>query len=297
MRLVRSNSGGSSVTIDQKWIEATFSDLAEISPLNHGGQKWVFSAKHNRDGDVVLKVVKPHSDPERTRREILAAQKVAHPRVPAILEVGTCQSNLGECVWIREHRIPGECLRPIVTRSALPALEVLRLGLQVLDTLVATAKVDLVHRDVKPDNIIRDSDGAFWLIDFGLARHLDLESATGDGPLDGVGTVGYSAPEQMRNRKREIDGRADLFALGVTLFEAATGKNPFRLNARSKLECLQRSEKDDLPRLRLLLPNGSTDAFGALVATMTQKRRDLRPRTVDDALGWMREICSAEGVS
>jgi serine/threonine-protein kinase len=285
------------VTIDQKWIESKFLELSQISALNHGGQKWVFSAKHARDGDVVLKIVKPHSDPERTRREVLAAQKVAHPRVPAILEVGTCNSNLGDCVWIREQRVHGECLRPVLARRPLCALDVLRLGLQVLDTLVATAKVNLVHRDVKPDNIIRDSGGAFWLIDFGLARHLDLESATGDGPLDGVGTVGYSAPEQMRNRKSEIDGRADLFAVAVTLYEAATGVNPFRQNVRTPLECLRRSENDDLPRLRLLLPNGSSQNLSDLVATMAQKRRDLRPRTVEDAHIWMQEICAIEGVT
>lgn len=285
------------MTIDQKWIESKFPELSQISALNHGGQKWVFSAIHVRDGDVVLKIVKPHSDPERIRREVIAAQKVSHPRVPTILEVGTCSSDLGNCVWIREQRVPGECLRPVVSRGPRPMLEVLRLGLQLLDILVATERENLVHRDVKPDNIIRDTSGAFWLIDFGLARHLDLESATGDGPLDGVGTVGYSAPEQMRNRKNEIDGRADLFAVAVTLYEAATGINPFRQNARTPLECLNRSESDDLPRLNFLLPGGSGHNFSDLVATMAQKRRDLRPRTVEDAHVWMQEICAMEGVA
>ncbi|MFO0836021.1 MAG: serine/threonine-protein kinase [Phycisphaerales bacterium] len=284
------------MTIDQKWIEETFSDLAEISPLNHGGQKWVFRAKHKQDGDVVLKVVKPGGEPERVRREIVAAQRVVHPRVPVILEVGTCQSNLGECVWIREQMISGECLRPILTRGPLAATEVLRLGLQLLETLLATANENLVHRDVKPDNIIKDAESAFWLIDFGLARHLDLESVTADQAPFGVGTVGYSAPEQMRNRKGEIDGRADLFAVAITMYEAATGVNPFRIGASSALDVLQRSETVPLPVLRLSLTNGSAHSLADLIASMAQKRRDQRPRTVLEALEWMREICAAEGV-
>lgn len=297
MLSARSNSGGSSVTIDQKWIEATFSDLAEISPLNHGGQKWVFRAKHPHDGDVVLKVVKPGGDPERIQREIVAAQKVAHPRVPVILAVGSCKSDLGECVWIREQRVSGECLRPILMRGPLIPAEVLRLGLQLLDTLVATAKVDLVHRDVKPENIIRDASGAFWLIDFGLARHLDLDSLTADQAAFGCGTPGYSAPEQMRNLKQEIDERADMFAVAVTLFEAATCSNPFCFGTRNGIERIQRSETVPLPPLRLPLAGGSTQSLSDLIAAMAQKRRDQRPRTVHEALEWMREICAAEGVS
>lgn len=285
------------MTIDKKWIEATFPDLSEISALPHGGQKWVYGAEHKRDGQVVLKVVKPGGDPERVRREIVAAQKVLHPRVPEILEVGTCQSNLGECVWIREKKVSGECLRQILSRGPLAVADVLRLGLQLLEILDATASVELVHRDVKPDNIIRDADGAFWLIDFGLARHLDLESVTADQAIFGVGTVGYSAPEQMRNRKSEIDGRADLFAVAITLYEAAVGVNPFRIGASSPLDVLQRSETVPLPVLKLALKNGNSQSIADLVATMAQKRRDLRPRTIREARDWMREICAAEGVA
>lgn len=285
------------MTIDPKWIEETFPGLSDISPLNHGGQKWVFRARHPRDGDVVLKVVKPGGDPERTRREVAAAQKVVHPRVPSILDVGTCPSDLGDCVWIRERRVPGECLRTVLSRGRLAPSEVLTLGLQLLDVLVATAAVSLVHRDVKPENIIRDAGGVFWLIDFGLARHLDLDSLTADHAVFGCGTPGYSAPEQMRNIKQEIDQRADMFAVAVTLYEAATGSNPFCVGARDGLERLQRSENTPLPPLRLVLPGGSGQNLCDLIAAMAQKRRDQRPRSVREAAEWMREICVAEGVS
>jgi serine/threonine-protein kinase len=172
--------------------------------------------------------------------------------------------------------------------------DVLRLGLHTLETLVAAEEKAIVHRDVKPDNIIRDPRGDFWLIDFGLARHLSLESLTATANVFGHATWGYAPPEQCRNFKQEIDARADLFALGVTLYECSTGTNPFRSGASSVLEVLHRVENDMLPRLSLDL--SSADEFADFVTTLTQKRRDHRPRTAKEAFGWMQEICEAEAV-
>jgi serine/threonine-protein kinase len=83
--------------------------------------------------------------------------------------------------------------------------------------VVAAEAVSIVHRDVKPANIIVDPQGEFWLIDFGVARHLDLDSLTATAAPGGCGTIGYAPAEQCRNDKPDIDARADLFALGVTL--------------------------------------------------------------------------------
>jgi serine/threonine-protein kinase len=114
------------------------------------------------------------TDPESVRREILAVQQIQSPRVPRILEYGTADTNLGTCVWLREEQISGDTLRNILASGPLPAQSVLRLGLQMMESLDRAERSQIVHRDVKPDNIGRDSAGNFWLLDFGIARHLDL---------------------------------------------------------------------------------------------------------------------------
>lgn len=285
------------MSIDPNWIAQNFPVLSGVTPLGRGGQKWVFGAKHPTEGDVVLKIIKPSADAEEVRREFIAVQKVKSPRVPVIFEVGIVGSQLGPCFWFREARVLGESVRQVVQRGPLQPHEVLRLGLHTLEALGAASGAQVVHRDVKPDNVMRDGSGQFWLLDFGIARHLDLDSLTADNQRFGKGTFGYSAPEQMRNRKTEIDERADLFALGVTLFECATGRNPFLDGARDANERLRRTEHEMLPPVTLAIGTQGAREFADLVAVMTQKRRDQRPRTVAEALEWMRAICNGEGVA
>jgi serine/threonine-protein kinase len=169
----------------------------------------------------------------------------------------------------------------------------------VLEVLEEATKAQLVHRDIKPENIIRDRNGSFCVIDFGLARHLDLVSLTADHAPHGKGTYGYSAPEQMRNDKRAIDGRADLFALGVTLYECATGVNPFTIGVPgwNHAERQRRAEHEPLPRCSLAINSSSQGEFADLISAMTQKRRDQRVPTVGEARRWMAGIAAAEGVS
>lgn len=285
-------NGGMQLTA--AWLQTHFGDLTDIQPLSRGGQKQVFSAQHAVDGDVVLKLMHPSQDVERTTRELVAVAQVQSARVPAILDSGTVNSPVGDCFWFREQRIPGQTVREALTAGPFEKERLLKLGLHVLETLVAAENVAIVHRDVKPDNIILAPDGDFWLIDFGLARHLGLESLTATAAAFGHVTWGYAPPEQCRNIKQEIDARADLFALGVTLYECATGANPFRFGATNALEVLQRVE--NVPLQRLLLQFPAAQDFADLVQTLTQKRRDHRPSTVRDAYGWMKDICDREGV-
>lgn len=276
------------MNIDIAWLAQQFRDLSSLTPLVEGGQKAVYTATHPSDGNVVLKIIHPSQDPERVRREILAVQRTACARVPKILQTGTLRSNVGDVIWIREQRIPGDSLRTIVQREILGKDDLLRLAAQALEALGDAEKVQIVHRDVKPENIIKENNGDFWLLDFGIARHLDLTSLTGSHSPFGVGTAGYAPPEQFRNRKRDIDARADLFALGVTLYECATGANPFRSGARDDLEVLRNVERMALPPLHL--PFDTTGEFGSFVSAITQKRPDHRPASVADALQWITDV-------
>ena len=280
--------------IDASWLAQSFPDLSRLAPLSSGGQKTVYAAEHPADGEVVLKLIKPSQSVETTEREILAVQSVQSPRVPQILEKGTVASQLGDLVWLREQRITGATLRTRLQQGPLPEIDVLRLGLQMLEALAMAESVEIVHRDVKPDNIMADGLGDYWLLDFGLARHLQLDSLTATASPFGKFTAGYAPTEQFRNDKDSIDGRVDLFGLGVTLYECFTGTNPFRSNARDHLEVLRRVERVPLPRLKLSLAAGPEMAD--LVAAMTHKRRDQRPRNVAYALDWVNVIGEAEGI-
>lgn len=281
-------------TIDLAWLASQFPDLSNLTPLSIGGQKLVLSADHPADGAVVLKLIRPNQDIQTTERELLAIVQVNSPRVPRVAERGQIRTPIGDCVWFREQRVQGDSVRTIVSAGAMNAADVLKLGLHVLETLAAAEAVSIVHRDVKPDNIMRDPNGDCWLLDFGLARHLTLSSLTVTGSPFGKMTVGYAPPEQSRNIKGEIDSRADLFATGVTLHECATAVHPFRSGSRDDLDTLRRV--DTVPLRPLMLPINRARDLGDLVSAMTQKRRDHRPASVREAFDWMTDICRAEGL-
>ena len=281
------------MSIDINWLRQAFPDLTDLNPLKDGGYKIVFSAIHPDYGDVVLKLI-PNQPIEEIRRELLAVGQLQASRVPNIHLVGDLQIPTGNCVFLFEKRILGEALdERLKSHGVLTKQDLLRLGLQILECLVDAENVNIVHRDVKPKNIIFDHQGNFWLIDFGIARHLTLDSCTPTVAPFGKFTPGYAPVEQFRNDKRAIDSRTDLFALGVTLYECATGTNPFRHNASTDIEILERTRTMHLPKLSL--PGYSTDDFFHLIFSMTQKRPDHRPRRASVALEWMQEICNEEG--
>jgi serine/threonine protein kinase len=275
--------------ITAEWLATQFADLSAVSRLAEGGQKWVFAAEHQGDGAVVLKLVKPSQDIERIRREVLAVQQVQSARVPAVTGAGIVETPAGSCIWLREQRVPGHSVRTLLNAGALPPQQVKRLGLHVLEALADVERARIVHRDVKPDNIMCDDQGNFWLLDFGIARHLELSSLTATSALGGPGTAGYAPPEQFRNQKRDVDARADLFALAVTLVECLVGWHPFRQGARDVRDVLQRVET-----VQLQVPPIPGDADGALaelICVMGHRRLDCRPATAAETLAWMRELC------
>lgn len=276
--------------MDIHWIAAQFPQLSGLQPLATGGQKVVFAAQHASDGDVVLKFLPKATGEERLEREVLAGQLVECQFVPHLFETGQLATPIGNYIWLREQRVQGITLRTRLQHGPFDYSTVLQLGVQLLTTLAQAEAKRIVHRDIKPENVMIDGSSNFWLLDFGLARHLDVESLTATQLPFGVGTLGYSAPEQMRNRKREIDGRADLFAAGVLLYECATGSNPFFLGARDQLEVLKRVEHQALPRLQLAADHDGS--FADLITSLTQKYPTQRPRSVADALKWITEVAT-----
>lgn len=280
------------MTIDTVWLQQRFPEIIGPQMLGRGGQKLVFSGQHVADGDVVLKLFHLGTDQERVLREIKAAQEIPSRRIPRIFEAGTTGSEIGDIIWVREQRIHGPSLREVLTVHSLSERDILTLAAHMLEALSAAEQVRIVHRDVKPDNIIAGDDGNYWLVDFGFARHLDMASLTATALPFGVGTPGYAPPEQFRNVKSEIDARADLFGLGVTMYECSEGINPFRVGARDVGEILRRVDTMILPSIQRQID--AKGQFKELVLAMTRTQVDHRPPSAAEALCWIQEICSAE---
>ena len=286
------------MSIDLSWVSAQFPDLRNVAMLSQGGQKIVLSAGHPQHGHVVLKIIHPSQDASSVKREILSTQKIKSGRIPKIYATGQLQSPLGLCIWLLEQRILGMTLRECLCNGAFSSGEVLKLGIQILEVIVQAEAEGIVHRDIKPENIMRDTQGEYWLLDFGIARHLQLYSLTPTMNPFGKFKPGYAPPEQYKNIKTDIDNRADLFALGVTLYECATGSNPFISGTRDVVETLQRVDTISFPALNISCSfSGTCGAMNDFICTLTQKRRDRRVNNAKEALDWVNDIISKEGLS
>jgi serine/threonine protein kinase len=280
------------VPVDLLWLESCFPQLSELHPLKEGGQKWVYMCQHPEHGACALKLMKPGRE-RYLDRELEAISRLSSDNVPEVYEIGEIDSPVGQCVWILEQYVHGTDLAEILQQGPLLHEQLLTLAVDLVATAADAESVKVVHRDIKPANIKIDGAGKAWLLDFGIARILDLKSKTSTAASFGPHTAGYGAPEQFRYRKREIGGRSDLFAIGVVLYECATGNNPFLEGTRDNEETLRRVEQQLLPRLRLEWDvNGE---FADFVSALTQKYPYQRPPDCMDALAWLRGIVQRLG--
>ncbi len=265
-------------------LEAQVPGIRHLSALDSGGQKDVYVGDHERFGKTVLKVVRG-AGLDRALREVEAVQALSSSHVPTVFEVGTLTTPEGPVLYLVEQYVPGQTLRHILNdRGRLGVAECLNLLGALLEAAAAMEQARIVHRDIKPENIMCGEDGAVWLLDFGIARVLDLTSITDSHARFGPHTAGYAAPEQFRNRKREIDIRADLFSIGVVVYEALSGDNPFRVGAESPLEVLTRTETMPLEPLRM--PADTQGELSGLLAVMCDRYPSRRPPSAQTALAW-----------
>jgi serine/threonine-protein kinase len=158
----------------------------------------------------------------------------------------------------------------------------------LLQFAVEAEKKKLVHRDIKPENIMIDISNNLWILDFGIARHLEKSSLTMTQDRFGPHTAGYAAPEQFRNLKRDIDIRADLFTIGIVAYEAFTGENPFRSGARDALAVLYRTET--LLVSPLIIPGDSQNQLSGFIRVLIEKFPSRRPPNAETALNWFNTI-------
>ncbi len=204
--------------------------------LGTGGMGEVYLAEDTKLArNVALKVLPPelaaHPDRrERFHREAKAVAALNHPNIVTLYSVEETEGVL----FLTLELVEGETLREKIDREPLPMEQVLEIGAQIGEALARAHAAGILHRDLKPHNVMVTAEGRAKLLDFGLAKFLapaasDPESATmarETSPGMTLGTAGYMAPEQALGK--DVDARADLFALGVVLYEMATGKSPFR---------------------------------------------------------------------
>lgn len=214
-------------SVDSNALIQAFPDVQFETALGEGGQKYVYRARTLSEGLVAFKVIKANQQMERTMREINAATNFSPPRFPQIYRYGDAMIGDINVVYIVEEHIDGMSLRDRIQLGSIDQSEVLKIGIQLLEALVEISKKNLVHRDIKPENIIISNKVGAVLLDFGIARHLDLNSLTHDIAMFGPMTPGYAAPEQINNEKRSISVRTDLFAWGILMYELVSGINPF----------------------------------------------------------------------
>ena len=219
------------------------------SELGRGGMGQVFRVRDLReDRYAALKVLHPvvEDDPdrvERFRREITLLSKIHHPAVPRVVGWGV---DGGDVFFVSEIVEGIDLKLEIQQRGPKPAAEAAALGAAVADALAAAHVIGIIHRDVKPNNIMIGTDGAVRLVDFGLARGvgIDMASLTRTGTI--VGTPGYMSPEQFDGHG--VDERSDLYSLGVVLFELLTGRLPFTGQTPIAIAMKHKSEPPPLPR-------------------------------------------------
>ena len=217
-----------------------------IRELGEGGMASVYLAtQHSLERQVALKIMSPllNSDPgfaARFRREARIVAQLSHASIVPVFEVGEHQ---GRCYLSMEY-LPGGDLKHLLLANRCDVSEASQMCVALCGALDFAHRKGFVHRDIKPENILFREDRTPVLTDFGIARALDSgRSMTVAGVL--VGTPGYMSPEQVKGL--ELDGRSDLYSLGVVFYEMLTGTEPF--TAQSSLSLALKQVSDVLPSL------------------------------------------------
>jgi len=248
-----------------------------LSMLGRGGMGEVWRAFDTDTQRVVaLKVLAPHlaDDPQftqRFRREAFAAAGLANPHVVPIHHYGEIDTRL----YVDTRLVEGRDLHQIIVQGPLSLYRATSIVEQIAPALHAAHRIGLVHRDVKPSNILIDDEDFAYLIDFGIARAIGQTSMTGTSGV--IGTWAYMAPERLS--KDQNDSRADVYALACVLHECLTGKQPFPAGSLERQIAAHLS--DPPPQPSKMQPSVPT-SMDAVVARGMAKDPDERFQTAKE---------------
>lgn len=252
--------------------------------LGRGGMGAVLEARHRAIGErVAVKVMLPSSHaapdgPARFLREARAAFGISNEHVARVLDAGT--TNDGHPYLVMELLEGSDLASVLSQRGPLPLGEAVDYVEQIADALSAAHQRGIVHRDVKPANVFvtqRNGRPFLKVLDFGIAKAVDSNATHLTSGVATVGTIPYMSPEQL-TASRDVDPRADVWSLGVVLYELVTGRRPF--DAPSGAELIVAIMQMAPPPLRALRPD-APDALANVVVQGLRKNRDERFSSVD----------------
>ncbi|MEW1865321.1 Stk1 family PASTA domain-containing Ser/Thr kinase [Streptomyces sp. NPDC088194] len=254
-----------------------------------GGMATVYRAMDTRlDRELALKVMHPRLAEdavfvERFIREAKAVAKLAHPNVVGVFDQGAD----GTYVYLAMEYVAGCTLRDVLReRGALQVHAALDILEPVLAALGAAHRAGLVHRDMKPENVLIGDDGRVKVADFGLVRAIDTKTSVSTGVV--LGTVSYLAPEQIGHGT--VDQRADVYACGVVLYEMLTGRKPY--DGDTPMKVMYQHVNEDVPAPSAVMPT-VPPLLDALVARACARLQQARPADAVELLAEARTARAA----
>ncbi len=274
------------------WVGRKLSHYTVLEELHRGDVQIVYRARDEKlSREVALKVLRPElaQEPERRQRlvsEAKAAAALEHPHIGVIHEIDETEG----VVFIAMELMRGPSLASRLSEGPLPVSEALRIGIGVASGLAYAHEHGIVHRDVKPANVMLVEEGHPKLIDFGLAKLLDVEQSPflsqAEPPLQSTtreglirGTVPFMSPEQARGGS--VDRRSDVFSFGLLLYTMVSGRPPF--HGASRIDTLHAILREPTPRLSGV-SGEARDLIQPIVDRCLQKEPDRRYPTMAEAL-------------
>ena len=269
-------------------VEAALPEYSIVEHKASGGFKDVFLAE--KDGNSVVVKLIPVGRPsrrQRAEREADAMQKIDSPHFVNLLDYDELLVGGEPTFLLVEELIDGPTLREVIDRGDVGA----ELGLQVanviVDLLIQFDKLDIIHRDIKPQNIMLDENGNIVLLDVGIVRFEERESVTPDH-LDRLGTPNYGAPEQLDYDKELQSPRIDIFSTGIVMFESIMGAHPYDNRQTPVSEAIAEGNKSELTNI---LDNAEADEMlSELFENMTETEPYARIRKAEFVRDDLQEI-------
>ncbi|MGH2856195.1 MAG: protein kinase domain-containing protein [Solirubrobacteraceae bacterium] len=225
---------------------------------------------------------------ERFRREARAVAQLSHPHIVGVIDAGEDGGPIHPRPYIVFEYVEGETLKQRITRmGGLPITEAVAYAIEIARALGAAHAHHIIHRDVKPQNVLIDPEGSAKVTDFGIARTLEEDGLTADGRV--LGTTDYVSPEQALGE--EVTGQSDLYSLGVVLYEMLAGEVPFR--GESQVAVAMKHVREAIPDVQARRP-GVSAALASVLETATAKRPQDRYASDAELIADLEEVLAIE---
>jgi serine/threonine protein kinase/Tfp pilus assembly protein PilF len=288
---LKDNSGSPTETLQAPLHElttgSTFAGRYQIiEELGHGGMGRVYKVFDTDIKEkIALKLLRPEiglerETVERFSNELKLARKISHRNVCRMFDLGKAEGT----TFITMEFVPGEDLKRLIRKMGQVGVgRAVSIAKQVCEGLAEAHHLGVVHRDLKPQNIMVDEDGNVRIMDFGIARSLKVKGITGAGVM--IGTPEYMSPEQVEGK--EADERSDIYSLGIILYEMLTGRVPFEGDTPFTIGVKHKSESPRDPReLNAQIPQD----LGRLVLKCLEKDKAKRYQSIAELRADMEKV-------